>query len=176
LILGTALILRAWLVELEASGEQFVLPPGSRVMDTGGMKGRSATMTRGELLSLCHNRLGIPPSHVVGEYGMTELCSQFYELTLDSDSASRTGADDRVFRGPPWTRTRVLDPDTLRPVAPGESGLLAHWDLANAWTVCAVVTEDLGTLAKDGFRLLGRAEGSELRGCSLRTEELLGGT
>ena len=106
---------------------------------------------------------------------MTELCSQFYEPSLGSGAHSRTGDDARVYRGPPWTRTRVLDPETLSSVPRGEPGLLAHWDLANAWTVCAVVTEDLGILAEDGFRLLGRAEGAELRGCSLRAEELLGG-
>jgi hypothetical protein len=176
LILGTALVLRAWLSELETTGERFVLPPGSRVMDTGGFKGRSATMTRAELVSLYERRLGIPPSQVVGEYGMTELCSQFYEPSLDSASSDRAGSEARVYRGPPWTRTRVLDPETLSPVPAGDPGLLAHWDLANAWTVCAVVTEDLGILAEDGFRLLGRAEGAELRGCSLMTEELLGGT
>ena len=38
-----------------------------------------------------------------------------------------------------------------------------------------LIGEDLGMTAASGFRLLGRARQAELRGCSLATEELLGG-
>jgi hypothetical protein len=72
-------------------------------------------------------------------------------------------------------RTRVLDPASLQPLPPGETGLLAHLDLANAWTLGAVLTEDVGYACDEGFVLLGRAQGAQLRGCSLATQELLGG-
>ena len=136
-------------------------------MDTGGFKGRARETERGVLLDQYQKRLGIPPERVVGEYGMTELSSQFYETRL-SDNRRR-------FVGPPWVRTRAIDPETLHPIPFGERGLLAHWDLANAWTVLAVLTEDVGVVYEDGFELEGRAPGSELRGCSLATEELLDG-
>ena len=168
LILGTAFALVEWLDTLSASGNACALPAGSRIMDTGGFKARSREVTRSELHDLYRSCLGVPESHVVGEYGMTELCSQFYERTL-LDSGTRTG----TYFGPPWTRTLVLDPGTLQPVGPGEAGLLAHWDLANAWSVLAVLTEDLGLQEGDGFRVLGRAGGAELRGCSLTTETIL---
>jgi Acyl-protein synthetase, LuxE len=98
---------------------------------------------------------------------MTELCSQFYETRLLEAK--------RRFVGPPWVRTLAIDPETLRPLPFGERGLLAHWDLANAWTVVAVLTEDVGVVHEDGFELEGRRVGSDLRGCSLVTEEILDG-
>jgi hypothetical protein len=157
LVLGTALGFHALLEDLRVR-----LPEGSRVMDTGGMKGRRGEVSRAELLHRYEDRLGVPPRHVVGEYGMTELSSQFYETP------------ERVWTAPPWVRTRVLDPETLTPLPPGSPGLLAHVDLANAWTAAFILTEDLGVAVPGGFRLLGRAQGADLRGCSLATEELLG--
>ena len=162
LILGTSLALAALLESLPRAVK---LPDGSRIMDTGGFKGRARETERGTLLTHYQELLGISPQHVVGEYGMTELCSQFYETHLSEPR--------RRFAGPPWVRTRSIDPETLRPLPFGKRGLLAHWDLANAWTVLAVLTEDVGVVHEDGFELEGRAPGSELRGCSLATEELL---
>jgi hypothetical protein len=175
LLLGTALAFLQWKSVLEISGRRYALPPGSRIMDTGGFKGRVREASRDLLLEFYADRLGVPWTHVAGEYGMTELCSQFYEPSLALAAAGvHAPQRARTFMGPPWTRTRVLDPDILAPLPHGQPGLLAHWDLANAWTVLAVVTEDLGVWEGGGFRLLGRAAGAELRGCSLATEELLG--
>jgi hypothetical protein len=106
---------------------------------------------------------------------MTELCSQFYETTLARFVAGLRRPGERLYEGPHWVRTRVLDPRTLAAAPAGEDGLLAHVDLANAWTVSAIVTEDLGAMREGGFLLRGRARGAELRGCSLVTEEILGG-
>jgi len=173
LLLGTILALAEVLDRLEGEGLRFRLPPGSRVLDTGGGKGRRRDVSRTALLTRYAEILGVPENHVVGEYGMTELCSQFYEGVLADRFRGRAGSS-RVFRGPAWTRTRVLHPDTLAPLPRGGTGLLAHLDLANAWTVLHVLTEDLGVEEAAGFRLVGRAEGAALRGCSLTTEELLG--
>ncbi len=187
MLLGTAFAFAHLLDDLAARGERFALPAGSRVMDTGGFKGRGREVAREEILRLFGERLGVPGSHVVGEYGMTELSSQFYEPTLARDGArgmaweGRSGGDapgtaggERFYEVPPWVRTRVLDPASLEPAAAGSDGLLAHLDLANAWTVSAIVTEDIGRICEGGFELRGRAKGAELRGCSLVTEELLG--
>jgi hypothetical protein len=67
----------------------------------------------------------------------------------------------------------VLDPATLSPLPDGQRGLLAHYDLANAGSVIAVLTEDLGHRDGDGLQLLGRAPGAEPRGCSVAMDELL---
>ena len=175
LLLGTAFALAHVLDDLIRRGERYPLPAGSRIMDTGGYKGRGRAVSRDELMGLYAEHLGVPASHVVGEYGMTELCSQFYEPTLARFSAGSPPPGERFYEAPHWVRTRVLDPATLETAAPGRDGLLAHMDLANAWTVSAVVTEDVGAMREGGFLLCGRARGAELRGCSLATEELLGG-
>jgi hypothetical protein len=173
LLLTTAFAAITFLDELEVRDVKLSLPKGSRIMDTGGFKNRAREVARDELLHFYEDVLGVPPCRVVGEYGMTEMCSQFYETTL-CDSFAGKAAAERLYEGPPWVRTRVLDPDTLEPVPDGREGLLAHLDLANAWSVCSIVTEDLGMTAGAGFRLLGRAQEAELRGCSLAAEELLG--
>jgi hypothetical protein len=169
MILTTSLAIAGFLQILAGSDERFALPAESRIMDTGGAKGTHMNVSREELQRGYQELLGIEPDHVVGEYGMTELCSQFYENSLSDRASGRR----RHFEGPPWTRTRILDPETLKPLPDGETGLLAHWDLANAWTVSAVITEDLGFAVPSGFQLLGRASGAELRGCSLVAEEIL---
>src|SRR5437867_3585245 len=69
--------------------------------------------------------------------------------------------------------SRVLDPDTLAPVAPGATGLLCHHDLANAGSVSVVLTEDLGRAAgDDGIAVLGRVPGATPRGCGLLLADL----
>jgi hypothetical protein len=88
---------------------------------------------------------------------MTELSSQFYEPTLREHLAGFPPGGPGRYEAPAWVRTRVLDPETLRPLPPGARGLLAHLDLANAWTVSAVLTEDIGHLHQTGFVLEGRA-------------------
>jgi hypothetical protein len=74
---------------------------------------------------------------------------------------------ERIFRLPPWARARVLSPETGREVAEGEAGLLQVFDLANAFSVMAIQTEDLAVRQGAGFELIGRAQQAEARGCSL---------
>ena len=85
------------------------------------------------------------------------------------------GGDADVFAAPHWVRVRVLEPETLAEQPPGKPGLLAVFDLANVGSVPHLLTADLGLARSDGFELLGRAGGAELRGCSLTVEELAGG-
>jgi hypothetical protein len=145
-------------------------------MDTGGYKGRSRDVPKGELYRLYGERWNIPLTHVVNEYGMTELGSQFYDSTL-RDWTERTEMRHLQISArrkvpPPWVRVQVVDPETLSPLAEGATGLLRFYDLANLHTVCAVQTDDLGQQRGPGFEVLGRATGAEPRGCSLAVEEL----
>lgn len=172
LITATAFALVHWLDALAQRGFVLRLPEGSRLMETGGFKGRAREVSRVELYRAVQDRLGIPARRVVNEYGMTEMLSQFYEPVL-SDPSTPAAPQERVHVGPDWVRTRVLDPVTLAELPAGRPGLLCHFDLANAGSVCAVLTEDVGVAASGGFRLLGRAQGAEPRGCSLATEDLL---
>jgi hypothetical protein len=145
----------------------FRLGPGSRVVDTGGQKGLARPLSRAAFVRECWTMLGVAGYYCVNEYGMTELCSQRYDSVLDDRFHGRSLAPRRLV-GPPWLRTRVLDPDTLAPVRAGETGLLCHHDLANAGSVSVVLTEDLGrAVGDDGIEVLGRVQGAVPRGCGL---------
>ena len=138
------------------------LPSGSRVLETGGYKGRSREVLRTELHEMIRNRLGV--SEIVMEYGMCELSSQAYApAALRSDETQPR----EIFQFPPWARVQVVSPENGREVKEGETGLIRVFDLANVWSVLAVQTEDLGVRRGHGFELLGRASGAEARGCSL---------
>jgi hypothetical protein len=167
LVLATAFALAQWLEALERQDLRFRLPAGTAIFETGGFKGRTAELTRDELLRRTWERLGVPPEFVVREYGMTELTSQCYTRAL-------LGGDGDHFVAPHWARVRILDPETLEEAPDGTPGLIAVFDLGNLGSAAHVLTEDLGVMEKNGFRLLGRAAGAELRGCSLVVEELRG--
>lgn len=161
LLAGTAFSFVHLLDLMAAEGRRCVLPAGSRVMETGGYKGRSRVLAKEELHRLITDRLGLPPAGIVCEYGMSELSSQAYDRVAFAPDA------DRVFHFPPWARAVVVSPETGREVAEGETGLLRLFDLANVWSVLAVQTEDLAVRHGDGFALQGRAVAAEPRGCSL---------
>lgn len=182
LLAGTAFAFAQWLLVARKSAWQVTLPAGSRIMETGGFKGRTRALSREELYGGMEEVFGIPQGRIVNEYGMTELLSQFYEPVLAwGNAVERRGTkegdgDDgflRVHRPPPWVRTLALHPMTLEPVSDGASGILAHLDLANLGSVVRVLTEDLGTMVPGGFVLAGRSPGAEPRGCSLAMEDFL---
>lgn len=153
-----------------AKGCRFALPPGSRCLDAGGFKGKSREVGRGDFIAMCRHYLGIPENRCVNLLGMTEIASQFYDNTLRN---SHSGNGGPVFKcNPPWTRTQVLDPDTLAPLPIGETGLLKHLDLANRGHLLAVQTDDAGRMVEGGFEIFGRSEAGEARGCSLTIDEM----
>jgi hypothetical protein len=165
LVLATAFALVQWLDGLDRLDLRFRLPPGTVLFETGGFKGKTGEISREELLRRTAERLGVPAGQVVREYGMTELTSQCYTRAL-------FGEDPDLFVTPPWVRVRILDPETLAEAPAGTPGLIAVFDLANLSSAVHLLTEDLGVQDGTGFRLLGRAAGAELRGCSLVVEEL----
>ncbi len=153
------------------------LPAGSRLMETGGFKGRSREVSREELYGLFSARFGLPATHCVSEYSMTELSSQAYTpfLRRALTSQNRDLVNTPLYEVPPWVRIQVVDPMSLKPLeGVGEVGLVQWFDLANVESTLIVQTSDRGRLDEDGrLELLGRAPDSELRGCSLTIEELL---
>ena len=173
LLAGTAFAFVHWLDWLKKRSATFDLPRGSLIMETGGFKGRSRVLERPEFYASLSEAHGIPFEAIVNEYGMTELLSQFYDGPAEAISGMALEARRHV--PPPWVRTRVLDPNTLSALPMGRPGLLCHYDLANAGSVMAVLTEDLGIAVDDGFRVLGRVQGAEPRGCSLAMDDLLSG-
>jgi len=165
LVFATAFALADWLDALEDEGRRFALPSGTVIFETGGFKGRRRELERAELVARAEALLGVPRERIVREYGMSELTGQFYTRVLE-------GGDPDLFVEPPAMRARVLDPLTLDELPAGEKGVLAIFDLANVGSAAHVLTQDLALAEAGGFRLLGRARGAELRGCSLVAEEL----
>jgi hypothetical protein len=136
-------------------------------METGGYKGRSRALPKPELHRLISTYLGVPGSNVVCEYGMSELSSQAYDTVDKPSIEGGLQVEERAFKFPPWARFQVISPETGRPVSDGETGLIRITDLANVYSVMAIQTEDLGQREGAGFRLIGRSEHAETRGCSL---------
>ncbi len=136
------------------------LPPGSVVIETGGMKTHRRHIGRVELHDQISDGFGVDHQRVVSEYGMCELLSQCY-------------TDERgIFRTPAWVRFEVLSPDDGRtPVPEGEPGALALLDLANVHTVSAVLTQDRVSARDGGFIIHGRLSEAELRGCNFLLEQ-----
>ncbi len=175
-LFGTTLAFAEWFRQLQGSGLSVSLPEGSIAMDTGGSKGRDAP-SRERVMERLARRLGIAPSSVINELGMTELLSQRYAPLAggerrDDNEPSESG-DPLPLRGPPWLLSRALHPETLEELPEGEVGVLNHFDLANVCSVCSVLTEDLGAVRENAVRWVGRSPGAPPRGCSLATAELL---
>lgn len=165
-IAGTAFAFVALLDALSEDARALRTRPGSRIMETGGFKGRTRRVERTDLYAALSRRFELPLDRIVAEYGMTELTSQYY----DAPHSLREG--ERVKAGPPWLRALVVGAGGGE-VAPGEMGALRHFDLANRGSVIAIQTEDLAIRRPDGFILLGRDPAARLRGCSLDAEDLL---
>jgi Acyl-protein synthetase, LuxE len=131
------------------------------VMETGGMKGRKVELTRMQVHEILQEQLGLPVIH--SEYGMTELLSQAYSK------------GNGFFHCPPWMKVLLRNDDdpfsaVLPPAReePAKDGLINIIDLANIHSCSFIATEDRGRLYPGGtFEVLGRADNSEIRGCSL---------
>ena len=150
------------------------LAPGSRAMVTGGFKGLRDSADPARLARWIEERLGIPREFQVGEYGMTELSTQYYDAGLRRALGHPDPA--RGFAVPPWARVRIVEPGEAHETPPGEVGAIVHYDLANRGSALAIRTSDLGARAGQGaFELRGREPGAEARGCSLAADLWLGG-
>lgn len=163
LILALSSTITAVFEALRGRRQPLRLPADSRLVDTGGAKG-GRVMSRAGILKAAWRFLHIPSYLCVGEYGMTELLSQFYDDAWHSRWSGELQPRSKV--GPRWMRTLVVDPATLEPLPAGEPGILRHFDLAGVAGVSAVQTLDVGRVRGAGFEVTGRASGAEARGCS----------
>ena len=124
------------------------------IMETGGMKGRRKEMIRQEIHDNLKTAFGCAAIH--SEYGMTELLSQAYSK------------GEGVFNCPPWMKIVVRDDEDPLSIKNQGSGVINVIDFANIYSCSFIATDDVGKINKDGsFEVLGRTDGSDLRGCSL---------
>jgi phenylacetate-coenzyme A ligase PaaK-like adenylate-forming protein len=156
------------------------------IMETGGMKGRKEEMIREEVHEKLKKAFGASLIH--SEYGMTELLSQAYSngngvfkcppwmkvLIRDDEDPLTVHSQQSAVRS---SESRVDESTTdSRPPAPNYrlsttiNGAINIIDLANIYSCSFIATDDAGRLYSNGsFEILGRMDGSDLRGCSLLT-------
>jgi phenylacetate-coenzyme A ligase PaaK-like adenylate-forming protein len=135
--------------------EKYSLPlKHTIIMETGGMKGRRDEVIRLQVHDSLKKSFGVSVIH--SEYGMTELLSQAYSKGKG------------VFNCPPWMKVMVRDEEDPLLVKEQDSGVINIIDLANIYSCSFIATDDAGKINADGsFEVLGRIDGSDLRGCSL---------
>jgi hypothetical protein len=127
------------------------------IIETGGMKGRRAEITREEMHLLLKEKLN--PESLISEYGMTELLSQAYAI----DSVS--------FKCPPWMKVFVRDIQDPFSVKTHGSGVLNIIDLANVNSCSFIATDDIARISEnESFEVIGRYDHSDVRGCNLLYE------
>lgn len=169
LLVGTAFSFVHLLDVLEQLNRRVRLPRGSRILETGGYKGRSRVLPKPALHRRIEQSLGVLVTSIVSEYGMSELSSQAYDKVAGTTCAGSGDEAAGAFSFPPWAKAMIVSPENGREVEVGETGLVQVFDLANVWSVMAVQTEDLAVRAENGFALVGRLQSAEPRGCSLMT-------
>ncbi|MFT7839234.1 acyl-CoA reductase [Saccharothrix sp. BKS2] len=153
---------------LEAQGRRWRLPPGSRMYDGGGFKGRSRVMAVDDLHDAVGRVFGIERFGNI--FGMTEIANPLY----DSADTPVGPLGERPKAGGPAGGPRVRDPRTreYRETGPG---LLEITDYALLDRPYVLLTGDLGIAGPEGVAIAGRIAGSTSRGCSLSLDEITGG-
>ena len=126
------------------------------IMETGGMKGKRKEIIRENVHSILKKSFGASVIH--SEYGMTELMSQAYSK------------GNGIFKSPPWMKVLLRDDEDPFAIKHSGNGVINIIDLANIYSCGFIATDDIGKLYSDGnFEILGRIDGTDLRGCSLLT-------
>ena len=126
----------------------------ARIIETGGMKGRRKELTKEELHEELKKGLNVP--FISSEYGMTELLSQGYSNAHG------------LFEHPSWMKILIREMnDPFSFVEDGKTGGINVVDLANINSCSFIATQDLGKLEDGKFRIMGRFDNADLRGCNL---------
>ncbi|MDO8435000.1 MAG: hypothetical protein Q7S58_21590 [Candidatus Binatus sp.] len=165
-IMGTTAAFAALNSAARERGVNVSLAAGSRLMDTGGLKGQAMPLSAAAVIQNAQANFGIAPAMVINEYGMTELCSQLYDAT-EFNCRDAATSRERFKLAPAWLRVSARNPATQRRVDDGEPGLLTFFDLANVGSVSAVMSEDVGIVEGDRVRVIGRSAMGAARGCAL---------
>ncbi len=132
---------------------------GQIVIETGGMKGERKEIPKEELHEILKSKFNL--DHIHSEYGMTELLSQAYSK------------GDGVFECPPWMKIVIREYNDPFTYTNSKSGGINVIDLANIYSCSFIATDDLGRIFEENkkkFKVLGRLDNSDFRGCNLLLE------
>ncbi len=124
------------------------------IVETGGMKGRKKELTRQELHTILNKAFGT--KKILSEYGMTELLSQAYTQGDEWFTPAKTM---KIF-------IRDIN-DPFSYIADKKTGGLNIIDLANIYSCSFIETKDLSVKNGNKFKVLGRFDNSDIRGCNL---------
>lgn len=150
------------LVHLLDSTPKLKLPSHFYLLETGGTKGKSRSISKEDLYSLVCERWGLRREQILSEYGMSELACQAYYA-----DASR-----EYFQFPEHVKLSVQT--SIHGLSQEGTGNLIIHDPMRVDIPAAIRTQDVCQLKRSGeFKILGRAETAPLKGCSLRFEELI---
>ncbi len=125
------------------------------IIETGGMKGHRKEISKEEMYKILTTKLGTKQIH--SEYGMTELLSQSYSL------------GNGVYKSPKWQKILIRDIyDPFSYLENSKTGGINIIDLANIYSCSFIETKDLGKkITNQSFKILGRFDNSDIRGCNL---------
>lgn len=127
---------------------------GITIIETGGMKGRRKELLKEELHHELSSKLNQPT--IFSEYGMTEMLSQAYSTK------------EQWFQSPNWLKVLIREVnDPFSYVKEGKTGGINVIDLANIYSCSFIATDDLGVSKNNYFKILGRFDNSDIRGCNL---------
>lgn len=128
------------------------------IIETGGTKGNRGQIIKEELHKKLKGAFSLYNIH--SEYGMSELLSQSYS------------SGNGIFKSPNWKKILIRDiNDPLSVIGDNKTGGINIIDLANIYSCPFIATQDLGKTSEDGtFKILGRFDNSDLRGCNLLIE------
>lgn len=159
---GRQLVLFGAAFGLMEMAEQFPvpLPPGSLVVETGGMKTYRREMSRNQMHGVLSEAFHLDEKSIQSEYGMCEMLSQAY------------AKDGQHFRTPNWLRFITVHPENpFQQLGLHEVGRLAVIDLANQDSCAFLLTGDRAVRREQGVEILGRVKNWNLRGCNFLLEE-----
>ncbi|MDL1912918.1 MAG: acyl transferase [Bergeyella sp.] len=164
LLFGVSFALLDFLDFIAKTNKIFPKLSNLTIVETGGMKGRKREMTKDELLKIFYE--GFHTSNIFSEYSMTELFSQAYSL------------GENTYLSPNWMKVLIRSiEDPLTYLEKEKTGGVNIIDLANLNTCSFIATQDLGRVIHENsgtkklihpaFKILGRIDHSDIRGCSL---------
>lgn len=165
-IFGFTYILYAHAVQPLLSGQKKYKMKGSKIIHIGGWKKlEDLKISPEELVSQCSEVFGVEGGDVVDFYGFTEQAGMIYPTC---EAGQR--------HVPVWGEVIVRDQMSLKPLPPGKEGLLQFVSpIQTSYPGHSVLTEDVGFIVgvdaclcgRNGttFKVIGRAQQAEVRGC-----------
>ena len=148
---------------LAARGETLALRPGSLVLFGGGWKSFTGQrISREELVGLMAERLGLPATHIIEGYSMTEI------------NAFMLRCEHGRFHIPPLIEPVIFDEELLPMSGSDLRGVFGFLDpLASAYPGFLVSGDEVRLLAGDcpcgltgpAVTEIGRARAREMKGC-----------